>query len=96
MRLSQERIKKELSSMDDWLLLSLDGVDALSKQWHFSDFKQAFEFSKQLSDLAEQHNHHPRLMIEWGCVEVIWWSHDEAGVTERDIKLAQACDSLSS
>ena len=37
----------------------------LHKHFEFSDFKEAFAFLQKVADLAEKHNHHPRIENEY-------------------------------
>ena len=43
---------------------------------------------------AEQADHHPSITIEWGKVEVCWWSHDVKGLDLRDFVMAAKSDQL--
>ena len=51
-------------------------------------------FVNRLAEKAEEHNHHPDLEIGWCRVGVTFTSHDSDGVTERDIAMAKAAESL--
>ena len=34
--------------------------------------------------LAEEEDHHPKIVLEWGRVEVHWWSHKIKGLHKND------------
>ena len=34
--------------------------------------------------MAEENDHHPKLVLEWGEVEVRWWSHKIQGLHKND------------
>ena len=61
----------------------------------FKDFSEAFAFMARVALLAEKQNHHPTWTNTWTKVEIWLCSHDAGNtVTDRDMKLAAAIDSL--
>src|SRR6185436_5054339 len=66
-----------------------------SRQFTFSDFNEAFGFMARAALVAEKLDHHPGWFNVYNKVEVTLATHDAGGVTERDIKLAQAMDRLA-
>ena len=69
--------------------------EALERRFEFPDFLAAMRFVNALAALAEEHGHHPDIDIRYNQVLVRTWSHDSGGVTERDLRLAQAVDSIA-
>jgi len=67
----------------------------LYRKFEFKDFKEAFDFMKEVSEAAEAQNHHPRWQNEYNKVE-IWLSTHSAGnkVTEKDYQLARVIDQI--
>ena len=47
-----------------------------------------------IARLAEAANHHPDLDIRYRKVRVALTTHDEGGITEKDVALAQQIDAL--
>jgi 4a-hydroxytetrahydrobiopterin dehydratase len=45
--------------------------------------------------VAERMDHHPEWVNVWNRVEVTLSSHDAGGLTERDLKLAEAMDRIA-
>ncbi|GAB2475353.1 4a-hydroxytetrahydrobiopterin dehydratase [Algoriphagus taiwanensis] len=69
----------------------------LKKTFTFSDFQEAFAFMTRVAFLAEAHQHHPNWSNVYNKVEIELTTHDAGNVvTEKDHKLAQAIDKLSS
>lgn len=67
----------------------------LVAQFKFEDFSQAFAFVARVSLLAEQHNHHPKLVWEYNKVDISLCTHDAGNtITEKDYKLAEAIEKL--
>jgi 4a-hydroxytetrahydrobiopterin dehydratase len=71
------------------------GRDALHRTFVFKDFNEAFGFMARSALVAEQMNHHPEWSNVWNRVEVTLSSHDAGGLTERDLKLAEAMDRIA-
>ena len=46
--------------------------------------------------IAEKMDHHPEWFNVWNKVDVTLSTHDAGGLTERDLKLAEAMDRLAS
>ncbi|MBO0764394.1 MAG: 4a-hydroxytetrahydrobiopterin dehydratase [Hyphomicrobiaceae bacterium] len=73
----------------------VDGRDAITKTFTFPDFSAAFGFMTRAALVAEKMNHHPEWFNVWNRVEVTLSTHDAGGLTERDVKLAEAMDRLA-
>ena len=75
-----------------WQIVERDGVKRLKREFEFEDFKQALAFTNRVGDIAEQENHHPKLVTEWGEVTVSWWSHEAGGLQPNDFPMAARTD----
>lgn len=73
----------------------VDGRDAITRTFTFKDFNAAFGFMTRAALVAERMNHHPEWFNVWSRVEVTLATHDAGGLTERDLKLAEAMDSIA-
>jgi 4a-hydroxytetrahydrobiopterin dehydratase len=82
-----------LAKLSGWS--EVKGRDAITRQFVFSDFNAAFGFMARTALIAEKLDHHPEWFNVYNKVEVTLATHDAGGVTERDIKLAQAMDRLA-
>ena len=71
------------------------GRDAISRKFTFKDFSEAFGFMARAALVAEKLDHHPEWFNVYNKVEVTLATHDAGGVTERDVKLAEAMDRLA-
>src|SRR5215207_7378386 len=68
---------------------------ALSREFEFADFVEAFGFMSRVALIAQRHDHHPDMSISWNKVTITSTSHDAGGsLTDRDHKLAAAIDKL--
>jgi 4a-hydroxytetrahydrobiopterin dehydratase len=69
--------------------------DAIAKKFVFKNFNEAFGFMTRAALIAEKMDHHPEWFNVYKTVEVTLSTHDAGGVTELDVKLAQAMDKLA-
>jgi 4a-hydroxytetrahydrobiopterin dehydratase len=73
----------------------VSGRDAITKKFVFQDFNAAFGFMTRSALVAEKLNHHPEWFNVYKTVDVTLATHDAGGVTELDVKLAEAMDRLA-
>lgn len=66
----------------------------LEKEFTFKDFREALAFTNKIGELAEQQGHHPDILLAWGKVKVMIWTHKVDGLTESDFVLAAKIDRL--
>ena len=69
-------------------------ADSLTRQFKFKNFVQALAFANRVGDLAEQQDHHPAILVEWGRVTVSWWTHVIGGLHQNDFISAAKTDQL--
>jgi 4a-hydroxytetrahydrobiopterin dehydratase len=62
---------------------------AISRQFRFVDFAEAMRFVNRVARLAEAANHHPDITINYNKVKLSLTTHDEGGLTTKDLKLAR-------
>ncbi|XP_065354194.1 pterin-4-alpha-carbinolamine dehydratase [Calliphora vicina] len=70
-----------------WTLVN--GRDAIYKEYLFKDFNQAFSFMSGVALLAEKMNHHPEWFNVYNKVQVTMSTHDVAGLSSKDIRMAK-------
>lgn len=66
----------------------------LHRELTFADFSEAFGFMTRVALAAEKADHHPDWSNSWNTVTIDLVSHDAGGLTERDVALAEAIDTL--
>lgn len=69
--------------------------DAITKVYTFKNFVDAFGWMTRAAIIAEKMNHHPEWSNVYKTVNVTLTTHDADGITELDVKLAQAMDRLA-
>ena len=86
--LSQAEIDEQLKALNGW---TLDGK-AIRKQFTFKGFPEAVAFVNRLVPDAERADHHPDITINYRRVTLSWSTHDEGGLTAKDIAGAKIAD----
>ena len=82
-----------LAELHGWT--EVEDRDAIRKSYHFGDFSEAWGFLTRVALRAEKMDHHPEIFNVYNRVEILLSTHDVDGLSERDIRLAQAIDELA-
>lgn len=82
-------VHKELG--ESWTLVN---DKRLEKNFNFKNFKEALAFVNAIAEVAEEEKHHPNLILSWGKVVVMLWTHAIDGLSENDFILAAKIDAL--
>ena len=69
-------------------------TDSVAANLEFKDFQAAICFMNNTALLADQMEHHPEWFNVYNRLNVNLRTHDCAGVSERDIYMAQAMDRI--
>lgn len=89
--LSQGEIDAQLLQLPQW---KNKGI-AIEREFIAPHFAGAIAYINAIAVLAEVANHHPDMLLHgWNRVRITLSTHDEQGITERDIALAREIDKL--
>jgi 4a-hydroxytetrahydrobiopterin dehydratase len=91
-QLDEDERAVALDELDDWDYD--DARDAITRQFVFADFVEAFGFMTRVAILAEKADHHPEWSNVYARVDVLLTTHDAGGLSARDVALAHAIDAL--
>ncbi len=69
---TEEEANKLILAIPAWKKEFHDGVEKLTREFHFVEFRDAFRFSYKIAALAERENQHPTITTAWGKVTVYW------------------------
>ena len=92
-KLTPDARKDTLAKLPGWS--EVPGRDAITRKFVFKDFNAAFGFMTRAALVAEKMDHHPEWFNVYKNVEVTLATHDAGGVTELDIKLAEAINGIA-
>jgi 4a-hydroxytetrahydrobiopterin dehydratase len=79
----------------EWRVKEVDGVKRLERVYKFKNFVKALEFTNKVGAIAEEEDHHPMLITEYGRVTVDWWTHVIKGLHKNDFIMAAKTDELA-
>ncbi len=94
--LSEAEIQDLLSQVSGWTVEQHDGLQHLVHTFKFKNFAEALSFTNKVGAIAEEEDHHPMLITEWGKVTVHWWTHVVKGLHKNDFIMAAKTDQLAS
>jgi 4a-hydroxytetrahydrobiopterin dehydratase len=82
-----------LSHLPGWHLAR--DKSAISRDFAFGDFSEAFAFMARVALLAEKMDHHPEWSNVYNRVHITLTTHDAGGLSARDIAMARAIDGIA-
>ena len=92
-RLTDTEITNLINEINDWDLIQ-EPLKQIKKIFNFPDYQSGVNFLNAVATMADQEDHHPELVLEWGKVTVIWWSHKIKGLHKNDFICASKTDYL--
>ena len=91
-KLSDSEIESEVKTIPGWKLVN----GKLNKLFEFKNFIEAFGFITKVAMQAEKMNHHPEWFNVYNKVKIDLVTHDVNGISNYDIKLANAINKIQS
>ena len=93
-RVTEAEVAEFKPQVPDWQIVERDGEQRLERVFKFKDFSEAMSFTLKTGLLAEEQDHHPALLTEWGRVTVTWWTHKIRGLHRNDFIMAARTDQI--
>jgi len=93
-KVTNSEIESLMPQIPSWSILENDDIKRLVCSFAFLDYDQTVNFANSVTKLAEEEDHHPEIIIEWGKVTVSWWSHKIKGLHMNDFICAAKTDEL--
>jgi 4a-hydroxytetrahydrobiopterin dehydratase len=90
--LTESEYAAYLVQLPGWDVVVVDGVERLQRSYFFPDPSDAVAFSRFLSSMADEADHHPFLVVEENRLTVIWWTHSIKGLHPNDFIMAARSD----
>ena len=93
MLLTDDQIDAALDQLDvAWSALPGQG---LVRVYETGSFDEGLQLTAKIAKLADTLDHHPDLRLQSNEVEVTLLSHEQGGITQKDVAMAKAIDQLS-
>ena len=93
-KLTDAEIEDLLVQVHGWEVKEVNGMKRLEKVFKLKNFVQALEFTNKIGAIAEEEDHHPLLITEYGRVTVDWWTHVTKGLHKNDFIMAAKTDEV--
>jgi 4a-hydroxytetrahydrobiopterin dehydratase len=94
--LTDEQIAAFQPQVPEWHVKEENGEKRLERVFKFKNFVEAITFTDKVGASAEEEDHHPLIVTEWGKVTVQWWTHKIHGLHQNDFIMAAKTDQLYS
>ena len=92
--LTEAQISEFQPQVPDWQVKEVGGMKRLERVFKFKNFAEAIAFTDKIGAAAEENDHHPLIITEWGRVTVQWWTHKIGGLHQNDFIMAAKTDEL--
>jgi 4a-hydroxytetrahydrobiopterin dehydratase len=83
-QLTEEEATEFLLQIPEWEIIEVDGIKRLRRVFAFKNFADALSFTNHVGEMAEEQDHHPAILTEWGKVTLTWWTHIIHGLHQND------------
>jgi 4a-hydroxytetrahydrobiopterin dehydratase len=80
--------------VSEWQIKKVNGVKRLERVFKFKNFVEALAFTNKIGAIAEEEDHHPLIITEYGRVTVNWWTHIIKGLHKNDFIMAAKTDEI--
>jgi len=91
---TEAEIEEYMRQLPEWKIVEIDGIKRLTRTYDFNNFMEAMSFSNKIAVIAEEQNHHPSIVTEWGKVTVTWWSNIIKEIHLNDFIMASKTEEL--
>jgi len=92
--LAEVEIAELLVHVPQWEIVTQHNIPRLQRVFKFNNYAQAVEFANKIAGVAEEEDHHPLLILEWGRVTIQWWTHVVKGLHQNDFIMTAKTDEI--
>lgn len=92
LQVTREEMDAYQTQVPEWQIVEVEGEQRLKRAYKFKNFAAPLAFTNLIGSLAEEQDHHPRIVLEWGKVTISWWTHAIGGLHRNDFVMAAKCD----
>ncbi len=65
-----------------------DGEE-ITRTFEFDEYLAGLDFAREVGEIADEEFHHPQMIVDFREVEVRFTSHEEGGITDQDVEMAE-------
>jgi 4a-hydroxytetrahydrobiopterin dehydratase len=89
-KISVEELEKGMRDLPGWK----EQGGAITKTYKHDSFAEAIVFVNAVAHLADLANHHPDIDIRYTEVTTALTTHDQGGITDKDVNLARGIEEI--
>jgi 4a-hydroxytetrahydrobiopterin dehydratase len=78
----------------EWQVVERGDVPQLERTFRFRTYADTIAFVNRVAAAADEQEHHPAMLVEWGRVTVRWWTHTIRNLHRNDYIMAARTDQL--
>ena len=90
-KLTPAELQTALQTRNAWTI----EAEILTRTFQFENFVAAIAFVNRVAEYAEGAAHHPDIDIRYNRVRIGLTTHDDSGISEKDIALAAQLDGIA-
>ncbi|HEY4457697.1 MAG TPA: 4a-hydroxytetrahydrobiopterin dehydratase [Pseudonocardiaceae bacterium] len=90
--LTDDQVQNALGGLAGWR----QDRQELVRVVELADFRTAIVVVDRVAEVAEAANHHPDIDIRWRTLTFRLTSHDQGGLTDKDVEMAGRIDAIVS
>ena len=90
--LQAAELQSALAELPGW---SVEG-EMLRKEFTFKTFTAAIAFINRVAEIARAARHHPEIWNSYNRVHLTLTTHDEGGISDKDVAFARSVEELES
>ncbi|MDR9402314.1 MAG: 4a-hydroxytetrahydrobiopterin dehydratase [Halothece sp. Uz-M2-17] len=91
---TEQEIAQYQPQIPDWSIKKDHETRYLERVYPLPNFESALALAQRIGEIAEQEQHHPTLIVEWGKLTVQWWTHAIKGLHQNDFIMAAKTDQI--
>ena len=93
-RVSESQVRELSPHIPAWEIIVTSEPHRLARRFEFGDFSSVPDFANAIGEVAGSEGHHPKLTVQWGMVEVEWWTYAIGGLHRNDFVMAAKTDEI--
>lgn len=93
-KMEEDEVAELFPQLPEWEKVEINGVPRLRRTFEFDVWLPAVEFVNHIAEEAEENDHRPQIRLEWGMVQVNWWTHAIKGLHKNDFIMAAKTDTI--
>ena len=91
-KLSDDEISALHMNTPMWEVTEVDGAKQIQRTFDFDRYPDGLIFASRVGRLAQEQDHHPRIVIEYKKVTLEWYTHAIKGLHRNDFVMAAKSD----